>query len=123
MHNPLVDNRLSELLNLSQILQLTGCFVPTQYSVNQACLTTLRCRVGRSQGCLTNHLLRWTHGKSTYHGRLHEHSHVNATSGNSIGSEPPETYDSTSTWKSILSSFNAFYRFSRPHTVIGTVKS
>nr|AXS77022.1 homogentisate phytyltransferase [Chamaerops humilis var. humilis] len=100
-----------------------GRFVSTQYSPNQACKTTSRCTVGRSQGCL----VRQTHGKSTYHGRLHERlherSHINATSGDSIGSEPPKAYDSTSTWKSILSSFNAFYRFSRPHTVIGTAIS
>ncbi|NP_001291355.1 probable homogentisate phytyltransferase 1, chloroplastic [Elaeis guineensis] len=100
-----------------------GCCVPTQYSINQACVTTLRCRVGRSQGCLANHLLRQTHGKSTYHGRLHECSHINATSGDSIESEPPKAYDSTSAWKSILSSLNAFYRFSRPHTIIGTAIS
>lgn len=86
-------------------------------------MTTLRCRVGRSQGCLANHLLGQTHGKSTYHGRLHERSYINATSGDSIGSEPPKAYDSASAWKSILSSFNAFYRFSRPHTVIGTAIS
>ncbi|XP_017698261.2 probable homogentisate phytyltransferase 1, chloroplastic isoform X2 [Phoenix dactylifera] len=96
-----------------------GCCVPTQYSINQACKTTSRCRVGRSQG----RLVRQTHGKSTYHGRLHERSPINATSGHSIGSEPPEAYDSTNTWKSILSSFDAFYRFSRPHTVIGTTIS
>ena len=34
-----------------------------------------------------------------------------------------EAHDSASIWRAISSSLDAFYRFSRPHTVIGTVKS
>jgi homogentisate phytyltransferase/homogentisate geranylgeranyltransferase len=35
----------------------------------------------------------------------------------------PEANDSANIWKPISSFLDAFYRFSRPHTVIGTVKS
>jgi homogentisate phytyltransferase/homogentisate geranylgeranyltransferase len=42
---------------------------------------------------------------------------VNATAGQ------PEAFDSNSKQKSFRDSLDAFYRFSRPHTVIGTVLS
>lgn len=41
---------------------------------------------------------------------------VNATAGQ------PEAFDANSKQKSFRDSLDAFYRFSRPHTVIGTVK-
>ncbi|KAK4485578.1 hypothetical protein RD792_008221 [Penstemon davidsonii] len=44
---------------------------------------------------------------------------VNSASGQSIESEPP----SKSTQRSVQNAFDAFYRFSRPHTVIGTALS
>ncbi|CAN0911138.1 Homogentisate phytyltransferase 1, chloroplastic, partial [Linum grandiflorum] len=46
---------------------------------------------------------------------------VNATSGQPLESEPGG-YGSKSTLDSLKKSLDAFYRFSRPHTVIGTVK-
>ncbi|TVU08397.1 hypothetical protein EJB05_41801 [Eragrostis curvula] len=46
---------------------------------------------------------------------------VNA-SGQQLQSEP-EAHDSASIWRAISSSLDAFYRFSRPHTVIGTALS
>ena len=45
---------------------------------------------------------------------------VNATSGHPLESEPG-AYPKT-TWSSVKNALDAFYRFSRPHTVIGTVK-
>ncbi|XP_021893132.1 homogentisate phytyltransferase 1, chloroplastic [Carica papaya] len=47
---------------------------------------------------------------------------VNATSSHSLESEP-ESHSSKSTWRSISNILDAFYRFSRPHTVIGTALS
>ncbi|KAL0339943.1 UNVERIFIED_CONTAM: hypothetical protein Sradi_4511100 [Sesamum radiatum] len=41
---------------------------------------------------------------------------VNSASGHSLESEPAK-----SPWRSVQHAFDAFYRFSRPHTVIGTV--
>lgn len=47
---------------------------------------------------------------------------MNATSGQPLGSEP-EAFSSKRTWETMHSSLDAFYRFSRPHTVIGTALS
>lgn len=47
---------------------------------------------------------------------------VNATSGHPLDSEP-EAYGSKSAWNSVQNALDAFYRFSRPHTVIGTALS
>ena len=46
---------------------------------------------------------------------------VNATSGQPLESEPG-AYHPKNHWKSMQDGLNAFYRFSRPHTVIGTVR-
>ncbi|XVF47680.1 hypothetical protein PTKIN_Ptkin03bG0130000 [Pterospermum kingtungense] len=46
---------------------------------------------------------------------------VNATAGHSLESEPGP-YPKT-TWNSVKNALGAFYRFSRPHTVIGTALS
>jgi len=99
--------------------EISGGCAPLRYLIDQDCDTTNRCCVGRLQGCLVNcqHIV----AKSTYYRRPHELSHVKATSGHPLESEP-EGYTSTSTWKAILTSLNVLYRFSRPHTVIGTVK-
>ncbi|XP_011079285.1 homogentisate phytyltransferase 1, chloroplastic isoform X1 [Sesamum indicum] len=43
---------------------------------------------------------------------------VNSASGHSLESEPPKT-----PWRSVQQAADAFYRFSRPHTVIGTALS
>ncbi|KAH6828615.1 homogentisate phytyltransferase 1 [Perilla frutescens var. hirtella] len=43
---------------------------------------------------------------------------VNSASGHSLESEP-----SKSPWSSVQQAFDAFYRFSRPHTIIGTALS
>jgi len=46
---------------------------------------------------------------------------VKATSEKSFGSES-QAFDPKSVLDSVKNSLDAFYRFSRPHTVIGTVK-
>ncbi|XVF69988.1 hypothetical protein PTKIN_Ptkin11bG0125600 [Pterospermum kingtungense] len=48
---------------------------------------------------------------------------VNATSGHSLESDAgPGAYPKT-TWDSVKAALDAFYRFSRPHTIIGTALS
>lgn len=47
---------------------------------------------------------------------------VHAASGQPFESESG-AYNPESTSKSVKNALDAFYRFSRPHTVIGTVKS
>lgn len=46
---------------------------------------------------------------------------VNAASGQPLESGPG-SFNSGPSWDSVKHSVDAFYRFSRPHTVIGTVK-
>ncbi|KAK4755753.1 hypothetical protein SAY87_009510 [Trapa incisa] len=47
---------------------------------------------------------------------------VNATSDHHLEADPG-TYDSKNPWNSVKNAVDAFYRFSRPHTVIGTALS
>lgn len=69
-----------------------------------------------------NHQVEPSVGKPVFRGRSWEHSRVNATSADSFGSDPG-AYRSVIHWNSLLTLFNAFYRFTRPHTVIGTTLS
>ncbi|XP_073004296.1 probable homogentisate phytyltransferase 1, chloroplastic [Typha latifolia] len=78
------------------------------------------CTSGIFHRSLINSNLRHVSGRSAKHGRSHELIRVNA-SEHSLGE--PQEYDSSSFWKPILSLLNAFYRFSRPHTIIGTALS
>ncbi|RDX60840.1 putative homogentisate phytyltransferase 1, chloroplastic, partial [Mucuna pruriens] len=48
---------------------------------------------------------------------------VNAARGESSESKPQEHYSTKSIWGSVKDSLDAFYRFSRPHTIIGTALS
>ncbi|KAM7267253.1 hypothetical protein ACFE04_009419 [Oxalis oulophora] len=48
---------------------------------------------------------------------------ANATSGHSLESDNPDAHDSKSALESVTNAVDAFYRFSRPHTVIGTTLS
>lgn len=50
--------------------------------------------------------------------RTNDLIHANAASEHPLGSQP----EAHTRLKSALSAIDAFYRFSRPHTVIGTVK-
>lgn len=77
----------------------------------------------RTQGPTLHHHQKFFDWKSSYCRISHRslNTSVNA-SGQQLQSEP-ETHDSTTIWRAISSSLDAFYRFSRPHTVIGTVKS
>uniref|UniRef100_A0A804R5G1 Homogentisate phytyltransferase 1 chloroplastic n=1 Tax=Zea mays TaxID=4577 RepID=A0A804R5G1_MAIZE len=77
----------------------------------------------RTQGPTLHHHQKFFEWKSSYCRISHRslNTSVNA-SGQQLQSEP-ETHDSTTIWRAISSSLDAFYRFSRPHTVIGTALS
>lgn len=77
----------------------------------------------RTQGPTLHHHQKFFDWKSSYCRISHRslNTSVNA-SGQQLQSEP-ETHDSTTIWRAISSSLDAFYRFSRPHTVIGTALS
>ena len=57
--------------------------------------------------------------KEHYSGRPRQHNLKRL--GKSFESNP-QAHDSKSIWDSIKDGLDAFYRFSRPHTIIGTVK-
>ncbi|KAK6942444.1 UbiA prenyltransferase family [Dillenia turbinata] len=69
------------------------------------------CNVVSSQCCLIKNRL----GGSAFYRRCNRTFLVNAASGHPLESGP--------SWNSLKNSLNAFYRFSRPHTVIGTALS
>uniref|UniRef100_A0A1D1YFU5 Putative homogentisate phytyltransferase 1, chloroplastic n=1 Tax=Anthurium amnicola TaxID=1678845 RepID=A0A1D1YFU5_9ARAE len=81
-----------------------------------------RLSTGRSQGCLVNHSVKSIDKQLGLYSRSVKLLYVNAAAGHSLGSEP-EAYSSKNTWTLIKTSLDAFYRFSRPHTVIGTATS
>ncbi|CAM0909011.1 unnamed protein product [Alopecurus aequalis] len=75
-----------------------------------------------SKGPTAHHCKKFLDWKYSYHRISHQlmNTSVNA-SGQSLQPET-EAHDPASIWKPI-SSLDAFYRFSRPHTVIGTALS
>jgi homogentisate phytyltransferase/homogentisate geranylgeranyltransferase len=77
----------------------------------------------KTQGPTLYHSQKFFDWKSSYSriSRWSISTSINAP-GQQLQSEP-EAHDSASIWRTISSSLDAFYRFSRPHTVIGTVKS
>lgn len=75
----------------------------------------------KSQHHQMKHHLRHIVERSTVYQKSDAHFLVHATSGQPLESEP-DAYSPKSTSNSILNALDAFYRFSRPHTVIGTVK-
>ncbi|RXH71562.1 hypothetical protein DVH24_018917 [Malus domestica] len=79
------------------------------------------CGVG-SQQHLFQRNTGGTKEKSTFYRGHDKKFLVNATAGNPLESEP-EAYNPKSIWNSIKNAIDAFYRFSRPHTVIGTALS
>ncbi|XP_042440994.1 probable homogentisate phytyltransferase 1, chloroplastic [Zingiber officinale] len=96
-----------------------GC-VPSQHLISKVCKITIRCNVGGCKWDPSNFSLGQIKRKFA-HTRNAESSYVNATS-ESLESQP-EAFNYTNWWKSSIASLDAFYRFSRPHTVIGTVMS
>lgn len=97
-----------------------GCCDPSKHFIHKTCNVTVRCNVGGVKWDPSDHHLRYSDRKFVP-GTSYP-CHVNATSGHPFGSQP-EAYNPTNSWKSALASVDAFYRFSRPHTVIGTIMS
>lgn len=89
-----------------------------RYGEAQVCFSSRR-----TQGPSLYHSQKFFDWKSSYCRIPHQSlcTSINA-SGQQLQSEP-EAHDSASIWRAISASLDAFYRFSRPHTVIGTVNS
>ncbi|KAF8687236.1 hypothetical protein HU200_042904 [Digitaria exilis] len=89
-----------------------------RYGEAQVCFSSRR-----TQGPSLYHSQKFFDWKSSYCRIPHQSlcTSINA-SGQQLQSEP-EAHDSASIWRAISASLDAFYRFSRPHTVIGTALS
>lgn len=81
-----------------------------------------RCLLVRSQHHLLKPPIKGFEERTTFNKRHNRKFLVNAASGQSLESEPG-AYKPKSVWDSFKNASDAFYRFSRPHTVIGTVLS
>ncbi|KAF0904195.1 hypothetical protein E2562_032570 [Oryza meyeriana var. granulata] len=77
----------------------------------------------RTQGPTFDHCQKFFGWKSTYHRIPHRPAASSADASGQPFHSGAEAHDSASIWKPISSSLDAFYRFSRPHTVIGTALS
>ncbi|KAL6191714.1 hypothetical protein ACLB2K_038104 [Fragaria x ananassa] len=80
------------------------------------------CSVGflHPQQHLKHHNIGTKENSTSY--RRHKTFLVNATAGHPLDSEPG-AYNAENIWNTIINATDAFYRFSRPHTVIGTALS
>nr|QDF82054.1 prenyltransferase PT2 [Clematis terniflora] len=100
-------------------LRLKGPLVSNQVSKCIAWNDKEGFPLGKLWSCLSNHHIQCK--RSSLHKRHDKKGPVNATSGHSYESEPD--YNPKNLWKSTQPAIDAFYRFSRPHTVIGTALS
>ncbi|KAL6965230.1 hypoxanthine-guanine phosphoribosyltransferase [Sarracenia purpurea var. burkii] len=80
-----------------------------KYYVKKSQWQLVACHVGGSNGI------------SVFYQTCNAKYIVNAASGQPFEPEPG-AYHPMNPWKSVQDALNAFYRFSRPHTVIGTVR-
>ncbi|KAL6189102.1 hypothetical protein ACLB2K_040492 [Fragaria x ananassa] len=80
------------------------------------------CSVGslHPQQHMKHHNIGTKENSTSY--RRHKTFLVNATAGHPLDSEPG-AYNAKHIWNTIINATYAFYRFSRPHTVIGTALS
>nr|AEZ53107.1 aromatic prenyltransferase [Epimedium acuminatum] len=99
-----------------------GYHVPIRFANSSAWSTQERRYFGQLQGHLINHHITIDAEKSSFYRRADKKGLVNATSEPPFASEP-ESYNPNNFWRSMQSATDAFYRFSRPHTVIGTALS
>ncbi|KAG6472314.1 hypothetical protein ZIOFF_069774 [Zingiber officinale] len=98
------------LARLSLPAHRPGFFVLKAYQ------SPVRCSVQGFTWDSSNHQLN--HNRRNFASkRTNDLIHANATSGHPLGSQP----EAHNRLKLALSAIDAFYRFSRPHTVIGTV--
>ncbi|XP_006657211.3 probable homogentisate phytyltransferase 1, chloroplastic [Oryza brachyantha] len=77
----------------------------------------------RAQGLTLDQYQKLFGWKSSYHRIPHRPTASSADASGQPFHSGAEARDSASIWKPISSSLDAFYRFSRPHTVIGTALS
>lgn len=98
----------------------TGSYVAHSVSRFRAWNVIERHSTARFQPSPLKHCTKGTGKTSIFHQRQNKRLLVNAAAGQPLESEPP-AYTPKSVGNSAKDALDAFYRFSRPHTVIGTV--
>lgn len=102
------------------IFENTGSYVAYKFSRFRAWNVIERPSTARFQISPLKHCTKATEGTSKFYQGQNKRFLVNAAAGQPLDSEPG-AYTEKSVWNSAKDALDAFYRFSRPHTVIGTV--
>ncbi|XWS52229.1 hypothetical protein CRYUN_Cryun11dG0048900 [Craigia yunnanensis] len=107
--------------NIISIVGPIGSFIGVQVPTCKSYNIIEKFSTLRIRRHIVNHHARGNQETSTVFQKSNTKFLVNATSGHSLESEPG-AYPKT-TWNSVKDALDAFYRFSRPHTIIGTALS
>ncbi|KAK9210399.1 hypothetical protein WN944_002769 [Citrus x changshan-huyou] len=113
-HFPIPDSIL--------VLQITGFYKGLQVSRCKVWNIIDRTSVVKLERHHLKHHIRGAKDRSIYHQKIKIKHLANAASGHPLQSNQPDDYKPKSPLNSVINALDAFYRFSRPHTVIGTVK-
>lgn len=104
------------------VLQITGFYKGLQVSRCKVWNIIDRTSVVKLERHHLKHHIRGAKDRSIYHQKIKIKHLANAASGHPLQSNQPDDYKPKSPLNSVINALDAFYRFSRPHTVIGTVK-
>lgn len=104
------------------VLQITGFYKGLQVSRCKVWNIIDRTTVVKLERYHLKHHIRGAKDRSIYHQKIKIKHLANAASGHPLQSNQPDDYKPKSPLNSVINALDAFYRFSRPHTVIGTVK-
>ncbi|XP_052290211.1 homogentisate phytyltransferase 1, chloroplastic isoform X5 [Citrus sinensis] len=105
------------------ILQITGFYKGLQVSRCKVWNIIDRTTVVKLERYHLKHHIRGAKDRSIYHQKIKIKHLANAASGHPLQSNQPDDYKPKSPLNSVINALDAFYRFSRPHTVIGTALS
>ncbi|PIA40843.1 hypothetical protein AQUCO_02400119v1 [Aquilegia coerulea] len=103
-------------------LRTKGSYVSTQVSKCRVRNVQEKFHFGRFARCISSHDVDGNRETYISSKKPDKKGLTNATSGLPFESEP-ESYSPKNSWKSMQTALDVFYRFSRPHTVVGTALS
>ena len=106
--------------NIISIIGAIGSFIGVQVPTCKSYNIIEKFYTLRIRRPIVKHHARGNQETSTAFQKSNTKFLVNATSGHPLESEPGAYPKAT--WNYVKDALDAFYRFSRPHTIIGTVK-
>ncbi|KAH7544679.1 hypothetical protein FEM48_Zijuj01G0011400 [Ziziphus jujuba var. spinosa] len=109
------DSKMWSILFWNRLISCDVSRCRTRKMVEKYCIE-------RSQQHLLKHHVKGIGKRSTFYQWQDKTCLVNAATGHPFESDPG-AYNKKSIWYSVKNGLDAFYRFSRPHTVIGTALS